>query len=140
MIICFFLIIYFISGSISIQCSRHTLAILRPMAVPSHKCHSRMAHARLADGSSACPRACNSCHSGEKFRGKRNRFAAAEKGLLSHGVSRGGARQCRMRPARELYAHQRQQLCPDFRKKHQQQKRFLSWETLTRPMWCSAYI
>ena len=34
-----------------------------------------------------------------------------EKGLLSHGVSRGGAHQCRMRPERELYAHQRRQLC-----------------------------
>ena len=46
---------------------------------------------------------------------RRNRFAAAEKGLLSHGVSREGAHQCRVRPARELYAHQRRQVCADLK-------------------------
>ena len=53
----------------------------------SHKCHLRMAHGRLTDGSLACPRASNSCHTGEKLWKKRT--GLQEKGVLSHGVSRG---------------------------------------------------
>ena len=61
----------------------------------SHKCHLRMAHARLADGSSACPRACNSLVTPGKSSGKNGTgLQRPEKGLLSHGVSRGGAHQC----------------------------------------------
>ena len=134
---CDSVIIYFIPGPIAVQCARHTHMPFWGRWQWSHKCHLRMAHARLADGSSACPRACNSCHTGEKS--WKNGFAAVEKGLLSHGVSRGGAHQCPHAASQGIICTSvSTTLCQS----KNQQKRILSHEKLTglMTMLCTAYL
>ena len=108
---CDSVIIHFVSRPIAVQGGTQLPFWGRWQS--SHKCHLRMAHGRLTDGSLACPRASNSCHTGEKLWKKRT--GLPEKGVLSHGVSRGVHINACMRPARELYAHQCRQLCADLK-------------------------
>ena len=82
----------------------------------SHKCHLEMALGRLPDGSSACPLSAGLQILSHRRKVQEKRVCCGWKNFSYHTECHVGVHiNARMRQARELYAHQCQQLCANLK-------------------------